>query len=168
MYKYHKLVLDGNDGTGKSIRAKAIKDVLGLEVSERGPLSKLTDCDEIFSPIENTPLSQEAINCINEIKENPDIFYVILDAPVIKCQQHIIARGDSIDAPYHNFKDLCYYRERFKLLYEFLKKQGITNITFIETQALWIDCITIHDRMTQNESNVGQKFFKYYKTVLNF
>lgn len=168
MYKYHKLVLDGNDGTGKSIRAKAIKDVLGLEVSERGLLSKLTDCDEIFSPIENAPLSQKAINYINEIKENQDTLYVILDAPVIKCQQHIIARGDSINIPYHNFKDLCYYRERFKLLYEFLKKQGITNITFIETHALWIDCVTIHARMTQNESDVGKKFFEYYKTVLNF
>lgn len=167
MYLYKKLVLDGNDGTGKSSRAKAIQEVLGIEVSERGPLSKLTDCDEIFSPYvkegESIELSTEALEAINEIKNNTDTLYAILDAPVIKCQQHIVARGDSLDAPYHNFRDLCYYRERFKLLYDFLKKQHISNIFLVETKSLWIDCITIHCMMSMNEPDCGKKFFEYYK-----
>lgn len=167
MYLYKKLVLDGNDGTGKSSRAKAIQEVLGIEVSERGPLSKLTDCDEIFSPYvkegESIELSTEALEAINEIKNNTDTLYVILDAPVIKCQQHIVARGDLLDAPYHNFRDLCYYRERFKLLYDFLKKQHISNIFLVETKSLWIDCITIHCMMSMNEPDCGKKFFEYYK-----
>lgn len=167
MYLYKKLVLDGNDGTGKSSRAKAIQKVLGIEVFERGPLSKLTDCDEIFSPYvkegESIELSTEALEAINEIKNNTDTLYVILDAPVIKCQQHIVARGDSLDAPYHNFRDLYYYRERFKLLYDFLKKQHISNIFLVETKSLWIDCITIHCMMSMNEPDCGKKFFEYYK-----
>lgn len=168
MFIYNKLVIDGNDGTGKTTRANAIREIMGIAVNERGPLSRLTDCDELFEPFsykkEPIKYSETAVDAIAEIKRNTDTLYVILDSPVKTCQQNIISRGGSIEEKYHTFEDLCYYRERFRILYDFLKKElKITNILFLETRVVWIDCILIKTTMTKNEKNRGKEFFEYYE-----
>lgn len=168
MFIYNKLVLDGNDGTGKTTRANAIREIMGIEVNERGPLSRLTDCDELFGlfSYKKEPIgySETAIDAMDEMKRNTDTLYVILDSPVKTCQQNIISRGGSIEEKYHTFEDLCYYRERFRMLYDFLKKElKMPNVFFLETKAVWIDCVLIKNEMTKNEKNMGMEFFEYYE-----
>lgn len=88
-----KIVIDGNDGTGKSTLVKELKK-LGHDACDRGIPTKMTDD---FS-----------------LKLAEDEFYVILDASIAICQQRLQKAGKSLEEQYHNKKDLEKYRKRFE------------------------------------------------------
>jgi thymidylate kinase len=87
-----RLVVDGNDGTGKSTLARALAE-RGLTVEDRGVPTKMTD-DPQVAP-------------------DPEEFYVILDAPVEVCRERLLRAGKNLDEAYHTVEDLTFYRQRF-------------------------------------------------------
>src|SRR3989339_216044 len=87
-----KIIIDGNDGVGKSTLVLSLKD-LGYEVSDRGLPTIMTD-----DP--NTELKQ------NEI-------YIILDVSVEISQKRLLEAGKDLNERYHCLDDLKYYREKF-------------------------------------------------------
>jgi len=87
-----KIVVDGNDGTGKSTLVASLVN-LGYEVQDRGDATKMTD-DPTLAPSTN-------------------VFYIVLDAPVAVCRERLAAEGRDLTEKYHTVEDLTYYRERF-------------------------------------------------------
>ncbi len=86
------IVVDGNDGTGKSVLVASLRS-LGYEVQDRGVATKMTD-DPTLAPPTND-------------------LYIILDATVKACRERLAAAGRDLDERYHTVQDLTYYRERF-------------------------------------------------------
>ena len=87
-----KLVVDGNDGTGKSTLVGMLRQ-LGYEVSDRGIPTKMTDD--------------------NSITASDEEFYFILDVPVEVSQARLLKAGRDLKERYHTLEDLVFYRERF-------------------------------------------------------
>ena len=87
-----KIVVDGNDGTGKSTLVASLRS-LGYEVQDRGIATKMTDDPTLAPPT--------------------DDLYVILDAPVEVCRQRLAAARRDLNEKYHTVADLQHYRERF-------------------------------------------------------
>ena len=88
-----KLVIDGNDGTGKTTLVKSLRDI-GYVVSDRGIPSLMTDGHSI---------------CIKE-----DELYIILDTSVEVSQERLSVAGKNLTEQYHTVEDLTFYRKRFK------------------------------------------------------
>ncbi|MFO0555687.1 MAG: non-canonical purine NTP pyrophosphatase [Polyangiaceae bacterium] len=86
------LVVDGNDGTGKSTLVAKLRD-LGFRVKDRGAPTKMTD--DPIHPI------------------TPGELYVILDAPVEVSEARLLQAGKSLEERYHTRADLTHYRARF-------------------------------------------------------
>jgi non-canonical purine NTP pyrophosphatase (RdgB/HAM1 family) len=86
------VVLDGNDGTGKSTLAAALRGY-GYRVEDRGLPTKLTD-----GPARD-PLPTEV--------------FLVLDVPVAVSQARLAAAGKDLTERYHTAADLAHYRERF-------------------------------------------------------
>ena len=108
-----KIVIDGNDGTGKSVRVSVLKKHFpGIEIEDRGVFSEATLRDELF-------------------EEHPETLFIICDASIETCQKRILERGDSLDEEFHNEDDLRKYRARFLMLFEAAKKYP--NIMFVNT-----------------------------------
>ena len=87
-----RLVVDGNDGTGKSTLVEALR-ALGYEVDDRAEPTKMTDDPSL--------------------KADPDALYLILDASVDICRARLEKAGKDLDEAYHTRKDLAYYRQKF-------------------------------------------------------
>jgi thymidylate kinase len=87
-----RIVVDGNDGTGKSTLVKFLKEN-GYNVQDRGAPTKMTD-DPTVQPDAN------------------DV-YLILDAPVELCRERLQKAGKNLNEKYHTVEDLTYYRNRF-------------------------------------------------------
>ena len=87
------VVVDGNDGTGKSTIV-AILRRMGYEVADRGLPTALTD----------KPLTPHL----------SDRIYIILDAPIELCQERLKAAGKDLTEKYHTLTDLAYYRARYQ------------------------------------------------------
>ena len=87
-----KLVVDGNDGTGKSTLVATLQ-FHGLEVSDRGIPTKMTDSSEVTA--------------------SEDEFYLILDAPVEISRARLAEAGRDLNEKYHTVEDLTHYRQRF-------------------------------------------------------
>lgn len=87
-----KIVVDGNDGTGKSTLVKELKK-LGHNAFDRGIPTKMTDN--------------------SNIPPNPNEIYIILDAPVEICQQRLKQAGKNLNEKYHNYEDLQHYQKKF-------------------------------------------------------
>ena len=87
-----RIVVDGNDGTGKSTLVTALAP-FGYDVQDRGVVAKMTDDPTIVPPT--------------------DAFYIILDAPVGVCRERLALSGKDLNEKYHTVADLTYYRERF-------------------------------------------------------
>jgi ATP phosphoribosyltransferase len=88
------IVIDGNDGTGKTTLAETLT-ALGYLVKDRGLPSHATDHG----------VPQEA--------PPPDVVYLILDAPEEVCQARLAAAGKDLHEKYHTPEDLRHYRKRF-------------------------------------------------------
>ena len=90
------VVVDGNDGTGKSTVVAQLHS-RGYRVQDRGLPTKLTD---------NPQIEEKTETGSSEI-------YLILDLPVEQCQQRLLAAGKDLSEQYHTEADLKYYRQRF-------------------------------------------------------
>lgn len=89
------IVIDGNDGTGKSTLAEGLR-ALGFVVVDRGLPTRATD--------HGVPPSQERPSGER---------YLILDVPVEECQRRLLLAGKSLTERYHTPEDLAHYRGRF-------------------------------------------------------
>ena len=94
------IVVDGNDGTGKSTLVERLRKE-GYDVQDRGIPTKLTDD--------------------SSLKPNPDEFYIILDAPIEVCRERLKKAGRDLNEKYHTIEDLTYYRQRFLYVAEQIK-----------------------------------------------
>jgi hypothetical protein len=92
-----KIVLDGNDGTGKSSLAVKLKELGFRNVSDRGLPTKMTD-DAKLRPG----------------PEHDGEVYVLLDAPVDVCRARLGTAGKDLTERYHTVADLTYYRQRYQ------------------------------------------------------
>lgn len=88
-----KVIIDGNDGLGKSTLAQSLTQ-LGFQVKDRGIPSLMTD--------------DESVVC------RDDEIYVILDAPIEISRTRLAQAGKNLNEKYHTIEDLTYYRQRFK------------------------------------------------------
>lgn len=88
------LVIDGNDGTGKSTLVASLRN-MGYSVLDRGVPTKMTDDMAAFSDIKD-----------NEV-------YFILDASVETSRKRLALAGRDLNEKYHTVEDLTYYREKF-------------------------------------------------------
>jgi non-canonical purine NTP pyrophosphatase (RdgB/HAM1 family) len=86
------IVVDGNDGTGKSTLAADLR-ALGFTVKDRGVPTKMTDDPSV--------------------KGVPNEIYLVLDAPIEVCQARLRQAGKSLEEKYHTKEDLEHYRARF-------------------------------------------------------
>lgn len=113
-----KIVVDGNDGTGKSTRVKKLKELFPhIDVCDRGEFSEATLNESIFTGDDVHHLIERA-KFYRSIKHKSDCLFIIVDASPKTCQKRILERGDSIDEPYHNMDDLIKYHDRFLNLVE--------------------------------------------------
>ena len=115
----NKIVIDGNDGTGKSTRVTELRKLFpGIRIEDRGIFSKATLNDSLFDDSKNNTFftASPRERFYNSIKSDNETLYVILDAYIETCQERIKARGDSLDCEFHNKEDLTKYKERFKIL----------------------------------------------------
>ena len=88
-----RVVVDGNDGTGKSTVVARLRE-LGYDVADRGVPTKMTD-DPNLQAVEGE-------------------VYLILDAPVEVCRARLAMAGKNLEEKYHTVADLEHYRARFK------------------------------------------------------
>jgi len=100
-----RLVVDGNDGTGKSTTAALLRK-LGYRVMDRGLPTDLTDHP-------------------GSVQLNLFEFYLILDVPVEVSRARLAKAGRNLDEKYHTVKDLTHYRERFKAVAKILGDQAV-------------------------------------------
>jgi thymidylate kinase len=87
-----RIVVDGNDGTGKSTLVAALR-ALGYSVQDRGVPTRMTDDPTVEA-------------------QDGD-FYIILDAPVAVSRARLEQAGKDLTERYHTVEDLTYYRQRF-------------------------------------------------------
>lgn len=90
-----KVILDGNDGTGKSTLFEQLR-AKGYDVYDRGIPTKMTD-DPALRPGD---------------AQKGEV-YVILDVPVEVSRKRLGAAGKDLDEKYHTVEDLTYYRGRY-------------------------------------------------------
>lgn len=135
-----KIIVDGNDGTGKSYRCELMRKMFpGISVCDRGLFSRYTLDDYAFNEFSRYNInSQEAMskslkfNIFREtIQNDNDTLYIILVADPEVCQERIKARGDSIEEKYHTLEDLKFYEDRFRTLIKFV--EDLPNIMVIDT-----------------------------------
>lgn len=88
-----KIVVDGNDGTGKTTLVKSLREI-GYNVDDRGIPTEMTDDDDI--------------------KGDANHFYIILDCDVEISQARLKLAGKELSEKYHTKEDLRYYRQRFR------------------------------------------------------
>ena len=88
------IVIDGNDGLGKSTLVKRLGE-LGYKVADRGMPTKATDT----GVPEHLPMGER---------------YVILDAPIEVSRARLEKAGRDMNEKYHTVEGLTHYRQRFK------------------------------------------------------
>jgi thymidylate kinase len=126
-----KIVVDGNDGTGKTFRVNLLRKMFpNIKIEDRGIFSDKTLDDMLFDYNKASSVIRRK-NFVNAIDEQKDTLFIICDASVETCQKRISERGDSLEEEYHNKKDLIKYRGRFMLLAELCSE--LPNVMFIDT-----------------------------------
>ena len=91
-----RLVIDGNDGTGKSTLVAVLQKIFdgAGDVWDRGIPTKMTD----YYPVIHSD----------------DELYIILDVPVEVSRERLAAAGKDLTERYHTVEDLTHYRQRFR------------------------------------------------------
>ena len=87
-----RIVVDGNDGTGKTTLVDALRK-RGYTVIDRGIPTIMTDNPDALP--------------------DNDEFYLILDAPIEVCRGRLIKAGKDLTERYHTVEGLRYYRQQF-------------------------------------------------------
>ena len=88
------IVVDGNDGTGKTTLVAQLRD-LGIEARDRGLPTKATDATEKLEPV-------------------PGEVYLVLDCAPETSHARLKARGADLTEEFHTLKSLHDYRGRFR------------------------------------------------------
>lgn len=139
-----KIVVDGNDGAGKTVTINKLKELFpGIEFEDRGIFSKATLNDKIFEEWDthsetggykwnkNGSPNHYSIEFALEVERNRDTLYVICVADPEECQKRIAERGDSLDEEFHRMEDLLKYDKRFRVLCEITS--FFPNVMLIDT-----------------------------------
>lgn len=130
-----KIVVDGNDGTGKTYRIKLLEKLFpGVEIKDRGLFSEYTLKEEYFKgniSKKTKEVITAKLNFKHIVSSHKDTLFIILDASPETCQKRISERGDSLEQEYHNMKDLKKYRKRFKRLVKYC--DSLNNVIMINT-----------------------------------
>lgn len=125
-----KIVIDGNDGTGKTTRLVQLKKMFpNIKYEDRGIFSKMTLIDELFNRNKNyVTLSRKFYE---SIKQDSSTLYIICRASSEICQKRILERGDSIEEEFHTLDDLNKYNQRFDDLIDLVK--DLPNVMVVDT-----------------------------------
>ena len=124
-----KVVVDGNDGTGKTATINKLKALMpNIEFEDRGIFSEATLDDDLF---DNRKNNEKVKEFYNKVANSYNTLFVIVDAEPEVCQKRILERGDSIEEEYHNMDDLKKYRDRFWRLLEIVDR--LRNVMVIDT-----------------------------------
>ncbi|MBI2473496.1 hypothetical protein HYV70_03020 [Candidatus Uhrbacteria bacterium] len=124
-----KIVIDGNDGTGKSTIVALLREQ-GYDVQDRGIPTKMTD-NESVAPQE-------------------DEFYLILDVPVELSRARLAKAGRNLNEKYHTVEDLTHYRERFLQIAQTLPNSVLVNATGSPDEVL-AECLQVINRVLEEE-----------------
>ena len=117
-----RIVIDGNDGTGKTTLIAALKR-LGIDAQDRGEATLMTDH--------------------LEMEPRPHAIYLILDCPVEVSRARLKSAGKNLDEKYHTVEDLTHYRARFLDVAKRLPRHAIidTSGTFEATLAACLEAL---------------------------
>jgi thymidylate kinase len=96
----YTIIVDGNDGTGKSTLVKSLLK-LGYSAFDRGIPTKMTDED-----------------ALNVDANRKDILYIILDGTVEQSRKRLGEAGKDLTEKYHTVEDLTYYRQKYLEVYD--------------------------------------------------
>ncbi len=125
-----KIIVDGNDGLGKSTLVKALL-AHGIIASDRGTPTKLTDDLSIAVPT--------------------DEFYLILDAPIEISRTRLAQAGKDLNERYHTIEDLQHYRERFREIAQRLGTQCVVIDATRSPESVLSDALnTLRERITSS------------------
>ena len=123
-----KIVIDGNDGSGKTYRCTELKKLFpNVEIADRWLFSDVTLDDELFCEYSSKGIASERCKeFIDKVDAETETLFVILMTEPEIAQRRIISRGDSIDEEFHTMDDLKKYNRRFEILCELVKdKQNV-------------------------------------------
>jgi thymidylate kinase len=128
-----KIVIDGNDGSGKTFRCDELKKLFpDIEIVDIGLFSEATLDDWLF--VEYATKGEHGWRCkdfISKVDAEPETLFIILMTKPEIAQKRIIERGDSIEEEYHTLDDLNKYNQRFEFLCELVKDR--TNVMVVHT-----------------------------------
>lgn len=115
-----KIIIDGNDGTGKTTRLVQLKRMFpNIKYEDRGIFSKMTLVDELFNRTGNYDEIQKKFH--EDVQKDSSTLYIICRASSEVCQKRILERGDSIEEEFHTLDDLNKYNSRFDILVDIVK-----------------------------------------------
>ena len=125
-----KIIIDGNDGTGKTTRLVQLKRMFpNIKYEDRGIFSKMTLVDELFNRTGNYDEIQKKFH--EDVQKDSSTLYIICRASSEVCQKRILERGDSIEEEFHTLDDLNKYNNRFDILVDIVK--DLPNVMVVET-----------------------------------
>jgi len=125
-----KIIIDGNDGTGKTTRLVQLKKMFpNIKYEDRGIFSKMTLVDELFNRTGNYDEIQKKFH--EDVQKDSSTLYIICRASSEVCQKRILERGDSIEEEFHTLDDLNKYNNRFDILVDIVK--DLPNVMVVDT-----------------------------------
>ena len=125
-----KIIIDGNDGTGKTTRLVQLKRMFpNIKYEDRGIFSKMTLVDELFNRTGNYDEIQKKFH--EDVQKDSSTLYIICRASSEVCQKRILERGDSIEEEFHTLDDLNKYNNRFDILVDIVK--DLLNVMVVDT-----------------------------------
>ena len=125
-----KIIIDGNDGTGKTTRLVQLKKMFpNIKYEDRGIFSKMTLVDELFNRTGNYDEIQKKFH--EDVQKDSSTLYIICRASSEVCQKRILERSDSIEEEFHTLDDLNKYNNRFDILVDIVK--DLPNVMIVDT-----------------------------------
>ena len=125
-----KIIIDGNDGTGKTTRLVQLKRMFpNIKYEDRGIFSKMTLVDELFNRTGNYDEIQKKFH--EDVQKDSSTLYIICRTSSEVCQKRILERGDSIEEEFHTLDDLNKYNSRFDILVDIVK--DLPNVMVVDT-----------------------------------